>query len=563
MIRSLDIIDKTYRHTNRYIEIIKVFTKYGFYDLIAESGFDIFGYTGRQIAFKKAEDKILNLSRWERIRMVLEELGPTFIKFGQIMSTRGDLVPAELINELKKLQHSVPSFSEEKAIALIEDELGGPISEIFRDFSPVPVAAASIAQVHKATLIDGTKVAVKVQRPGIKRIIDTDMEIMFNLAVAIEKHVADMKSSNIVKILDEFDKSIHKELNFSIEATSIERFGNNFRDNPTIYVPKCYREYSTHKVLTMEFVDGIEISDTEQIETQSLDRKIIAKRGADLVLEQIFKFGFFHADPHPGNVLVMPGNVICFIDFGMMGTLTRNTRDLITSIAIGAINRDIDRIIRSLLKICETTGEVKIQKLELQLTEITDLYFNQSLENIDIRDLFNELVDFFPSNNLKIPSDLYSLGRSLILLQANGEMLDPDYNVSQQIEPFFKKLVRERLHFRQFAKDLFISSEEMVQLAKELPYQMREIIDKVRNGTLKFDVEHKGLEPMLTKHEQISNRMTFAIILASITVGSSLLILARMPPLWNNIPIIGLLGFIAATILGFWLLISIYHGGRL
>ncbi|MBE9510322.1 MAG: AarF/ABC1/UbiB kinase family protein [Bacteroidetes bacterium] len=563
MIRKIGMIGKTYRHANRYLEIIKVLTKYGFEDIISQSGLESVIDFGRKIVFRKADSTLATLSRWERMRLVLEELGPTFIKFGQIMSTRPDLIPLELILELKKLQDSVPPFSEAKAVSLIEHELGKLIAEIFKNFSPTPVAAASIAQVHKATLIEGEEVAVKVQRPGIDRIIETDLEIMFHLATMMEKHVEEMKSFNIVKIVEEFEKSIHKELNFSIEASSIERFGNNFQKDLNIYVPKCYRNYSTKKILTMEFIEGIKISDIESIQANSLNRKIIAKRGADLVLKQIFEYGFFHADPHPGNIWVLPENVICFLDFGMMGTLTRTTIKLITSIAAGAINHDIDRIIRSLLRLCETNGEVKTQKLELQITELIDRYFHQSLEQIDMAALINDLIRFFPENNLKMPSDLYLLGRSLLLLQGNGEMLDPDYNVANQIEPYLKKMIRERLHIRKIAKDLFISSEELVQLTKELPFEIREIIEKVKNGTIKMDIEHKGLNPMLGTHEQISNRITFAIVLASIIIGSSLIVLSKIPPMWNDIPVIGLIGFLAATILGFWLLISIFRHGKM
>jgi ubiquinone biosynthesis protein len=563
MIQRIVVIGKTYRHTHRYLEIIKILTKYGFYDLVSASGFDILGFLGRKFTFKKVGDSILSLSRWERIRMVLEELGPAFIKFGQIMSTRGDLIPPELVNELKKLQDSVSPFSWEVTAPLLEKELGKPVSEIFRNFLPLPVAAASIAQVYKATLMDGKEVAVKVQRPGIKRIIDTDIEIMFLFAKGVEKHIPEMKSYNMVNIVEEFDRSIHKELNFLIEASNIEQFTNNFRDDTTVYVPQCHRDYCTSKVLTMEYINGVRISDIEADGQELLDRKTIAQRGAESELKQIFDFGFFHADPHPGNILVLPGNIICFLDFGMMGTLTSKTRELITSMVVGAINNDPDKIIRSLLKICETNGEIKMQKLELQITEILNLYFHQKLENINLPDLFNDLVEFFPQNNLKIPSDLYSLGRALLLLQSDGEMLDPDFNMSKQIEPFFKKLIKRRFRSQKYFNDLMVSSEELLLLAKDLPYEIREIIDKLKNGSLKINIEHNGMEPLINKHEQISNRITIAIILASITVGSSLVILANVPPVWNGISLVGLLGFLAATIIGLWLLISIFRHGKL
>ena len=563
MIRKIGMLGRKYRNANRYLEIIRVLTKYGFADLISQSRIENVIDFGRRIVFKKTDQQIITRSRWERMRLVLEELGPTFIKFGQIMSTRADLIPKELLFELEKLQDSVPPFPGDEAVHLIEQELGKPIKEIFNSLSNVSVAAASLAQVHKATLFNGEKVAVKVQRPGINRMIETDLEIMFHLAMMVEKHIPEMKSYSIVKIVEEYETSIRKELNFANEASNLEQFGANFQKDTNIYVPRCYRDYTTKKILTLEYIDGIKFSDIDNSNTKEFDPKVIADRGADSILKQIFEYGFFHADPHPGNLLILPDNVICFLDYGMMGTLTQNTRQLISIILIGAINRDAEKIVRGVLRLCEADGEVSVLKLELQVTELINRYFYVSLEQMDIPAILDDMLSFFPDNNLKIPSDLYLLGRALMLFQGDGEKLDPDFNVAKYVEPYATKIVKDRLHIRKLANNIYFSTEELLQLISDLPYETREILEKIKNGKIKMAFEHKGLEPMLNTHERISNRLAFSIVLASLVIGSSLVTLSKIPPLWRDIPVIGIAGFLASCILGFRLLISIMRHGKM
>ena len=563
MIRKIGMLGRTYRYANRYLEIIRVLTKYGFADLVSQSRIENAINFGKRIVFRKPDQQITTRSHWERMRLVLEELGPTFIKLGQIMSTRADLVPKELLFELEKLQDSVPPFPGDEAVDLVEQELEKPINEIFNSFSKVSVAAASLAQVHKATLLNGEEVAVKVQRPGINRMIETDLEIMFHLATMMEKHIPEMKSYSLVKIVEEYESSIRKELNFANEASNLEQFGANFQKDTDIYIPQCYRDYTTKKILTLEYIDGIKFSDINDSNTKEFDPKVIADRGADSILKQIFEYGFFHADPHPGNLLILPENVICFLDYGMMGTLTQNTRQLISAMLIGAINRDAEKIVRSVLRLCEADGEVNVLKLELQVTELINRYFYASLEKMNIPAMLNDMLSFFPDNNLKIPSDFYLLGRALILFQGNGEKLDPDFNVAKYVKPYAMKIIKDRIHIRKLVNNMYFSTEEMVQLINDLPYEIREISEKIKNGKIKMAFEHKGLEPMLITHERISNRMVFSIVLASIVIGSSLVTLSKIPPLWRDIPVIGIAGFLASVILGFGLLISIIRHNKM
>jgi len=557
------LIGRTYRHINRYIEILKVLIKYGFDDIILYSPLKNFVNLGEKIVFKKKNSTIFTLSRWERIRLVLEELGPTFIKFGQVLSTRPDLIPFELISELKKLQDSVVPFPQNEAIEIIEKELEKPISELFQTFYPDPIAAASLSQVHKAILKNGDIVAIKIQRPDIIGKIETDIEIMYTIASIIEKYVNELKYFNLVKIVEEFDKAIHKELDFLNEALNIEIFANNFKNDKRIYVPKVYKHLCTRKVLTMEFVEGISISKIEKYEVYNINKKLLAKIGSDIILKQIFEFRFFHADPHPGNIIILPNNIICFVDYGMMGKLSYTTIKLIISSITGIINNDISKIARNIIRICEVNDNINMKKLEYDLTELIDKYYNKPFQQINISELLNDLIKFFPENNIKMPSDLYLLVRSLIILQSVVESLDPNFNVSNEIEPYIQKFIKKEYSFKNSRKKIFSFFVELIELIRDFPYEFREITEKLKSGKIKLEVEYKGLIPVIQSFERISNRIIISIILSSIIIGSSLIIHSKLPPLWHNIPIIGLIGFFIATIIGLGLLLSIFRHGKL
>jgi ubiquinone biosynthesis protein len=348
--------------------------KHGFGDLVARSNLEKHIAFGKKFLPRGGDARIASLSRWERIRMALEELGPTFMKLGQIMSNRPDLLPEELLVELTKLEDSIPPFSEEEAKQLVEEELNEPIASLFKEYMSTPIASASIAQVHKAVLTSGEIVAVKVQRPGIERVIETDIEIMLRLATLMEEHIQGTDILNPVGIIREFERSIRKEIDFTIEASHIERFGRNFQEDTTIYIPQVYRSYTTRKVLTMEFINGIKVSNIDALLESGNDPKIIANRGATLVLKQVFEHGFFHADPHPGNILVLDNNIICLLDFGMMGVLFPKHREYLGSIVVAIVNRDAERITKALLQFSSSNHIENIEGLEYQIFELIEQY---------------------------------------------------------------------------------------------------------------------------------------------------------------------------------------------
>jgi len=575
-IRTIGMLSRTYRHINRYREIIAILVKYGFGEIFAKLGLPKHLYFGKGKSFilGKTAAGIATVSRWARVRMALEELGPTFVKFGQIMSTRPDMVPQELITELEKLQDKVPPFPTEDVRRIIEEELGSSIDRLFRDFSDSPIASASIAQVHKAVLPEGEEVAIKIQRPGIDRIIDTDLEIMFHLATLIASHFEkELGIWDPVGIVNEFARVIRKELGFRIEAAHMERFATNFQADKTIHVPRVYREYSTDKVLTMEFIGGLKVSEIgkaglgaeAQVRNYRIDPKVVSARGADLVLKQIFEHGFFHADPHPGNIKVLKDNVICFLDYGMMGSLSARHREALADILIAIIEKDATKITRTILKI---SGNWYMQigdseKLESDIAELIELYAYRPLKELEIGDLLHRIASVVAEYRLKVPPDFYLLAKALVTIEGVGKGLDPEFNAVEHAEPFARKLIWARMSPRRLIEDFYHSALEARLLLRDLPVETRDILERVRQGEIRIKFEHEGLDPMLKTIAQASNRAVFAIVLASLVIGSSLIVLSGVPPKWHEIPIIGIIGFLGAGIIAFGLLFSILRHGRM
>lgn len=562
-IRKIAVISRRYHHINRYREIVAILVKYGFGDVLAKLELQKHLEFGKIFILGKAAAEIAALSHWERVRMALEELGPTFVKFGQIMSTRPDMIPQELITELERLQDTVPPFSAEDGKRIIEEELGESVNRIFKNFTDTPIAAASIAQVYKAVLPDGEEVAIKVQRPEIDRIIKVDLEIMLHVATLIEKHLKELEIVHPVEIVGEFARVIEKEQDFRIEAVHIERFARNFQTDPTIHVPSVHRELSTGKVLTMEFIGGMKVSDITKAELQvrypGMDPKVVASRGATLILKQIFEHGFFHADPHPGNIRVLKDNVICFLDYGMMGSLSVRHREDLADVLIGIINDDESKVAKAILKLTEPGYRQIVDRgtLESDIAELIEVYAYCTLEELEIGRLLYSIMNIVVGHHLKVPRDFYLLAKALVTIESVGRKLDPKFNAAKHAKPFAERAILKRMGPRRLIEDFSTSVIEASSLMRDLPAEARDVLALLKEGEAKIRFEHEGLDPLLKTLDQAVNRAVFAIVLASLVIGSALIVLSDVPPRWHEISVIGIIGFLVAGMIGFWLLFSI------
>jgi ubiquinone biosynthesis protein len=558
-IRKMGFIPRTYRNLDRYRQILAILFKYGFDSMLNRLNLGSYFESGLQMLSRNRRERVEGLTDYERLRMACEELGPTFIKMGQILSTRSDLIPDDLVRELTKLQDNVPAFPFLQVREIVEQELRAPLNVLFAHFDETPLAAASIGQVHQARLITGEEVIIKIQRPGIHKIIEVDLEILYHLATLMEKNIEEAEIYRPTKIVDEFARSIEKEINYKIEAQHAGRFARQFTGNESIYIPRIFNQTTTGRVLTMEYVNGVKASDVHLLEKAGLDRKLIAARGADITFEQIFKHGFFHADPHPGNICILPGNVICYLDFGMMGYIDKRTMETFADIIIGYVRRDEAAIADAVMRIVEWDDPPDRRALESDIASFVDLYLYQPLKDMHMGDILQEFLDLFSRHRLRLPPDIFFMIKAMTEVEGLGLMLDPDFNMVEKVEPFIKDLQMARIHPRKLMGDFLASST----LLKGVPFELYDLLKQFKSGKVKIGTDHQGLEPLIFGVERSSNRVSFALIIAALIIGSSLIMMARSGPSFLGLPLLGLLGYAFAGLLGLWLLVWIHRSGRL
>jgi ubiquinone biosynthesis protein len=563
IIQKIGVIGRTYRHIQRYRHILTILFKYGFGDVVDSLKIEQYLEIGLQMISKKRREKIETLTRAERVRMAVEELGPTFVKIGQILSTRPDLLPVEFIRELEKLQDHVPPFSSAEAEEIIEKELGANVKQVFKSFEEDPLASASLGQVHRAQLGSGEEVVVKIQRPGIQKGIEVDLEIILHLATLMERHLEGWEIQRPTKIVEEFARTLENELDYGLEAAHMERFALQFTGESAIYVPKVYREATTLRVLTMEYINGVKISDIPRLKEEGLEPREIARTGFDLILKQIFVHGFFHADPHPGNVFILPSNVICYLDFGMMGRIDVETREHFADLMVSIAQRDEQKVADALIKLTIWDDEPDYHSLERDVAEFITRHFYRPLKDLEFGKLLHQLFEMAAKYHLRIPPDLFLMIKALGTVEGSGRLLDPELDVIKQSAPFLERIQFNRLNPRRLSRDMLSYGTELIHLLKDIPGEIRKILKQTREGKIRIEFHHRGMEPLLSTFDRVSNRLAFAIVLASLVIGSSLIVLAGIPPKWHGIPVIGLVGFVIAGVMGFWLLISILRRGSM
>ncbi len=558
---GLQALGRTYRHLNRYREVVTVLAKHGFGDLLHMLRLDSYIEAGLKGVMR--HPPVDTAARPERVRLALQDLGPTFVKAGQYLSTRADILPVEYLRELAKLQDHVPPFPAEEARRIVEEDLGRPVEKLFKRFDGRPLAAASIAQIHSAALLDGSEVVVKIERPRIRAVVSADLEIMAHIASLAERHLEEWSWRRPARVIAEISRSLDREMDFSLEASHVERFARQFADNATVRVPKVHRALSSARVLTLERLDGVKADDLAGMEREGLDPRVVAERLASHYLAMIFTYGFFHADPHPGNLLIESGHVVAYLDFGMTGRLDRALRESLADVVLAVAERDQALLSSALLSLSEHEEVPDPRTFEDDVAELMDQYAYRPLSEWRLGRMLEQFFQTTARYRVLVPPDLFLMVKAITELESLTRFLDPDFDAVSAAAPFIRRVHEERLAPRRLAERFAAAGRETLDLLTSAPSELRQLIRQARRGRLLIEFEHKGLEPALSELDQISNRLAYAILLGSLVIGSALMVHAGVPPYWRGVSALGAGGFLLAALMALWLLLAILRHGRL
>jgi ubiquinone biosynthesis protein len=557
----------TTRSIGRLSEIAQVMVKHGFgYFLEAHRLSDL-------LPGRSSEDRLVGVAaehgassaRGQHLRELLDELGPTFVKFGQLLSTRPDVVPPDIVVELRGLQDDVRPFPFEQAERVIEEELGNTLERLFLDFEPQPVAAASIGQVHRATLPNGRRVAVKVQRPGAPRQIEADLGLLYQAARLARERIRALDFVDARQLVDEFARSIRKELDYRQEGRNAENFHRHFAGHPHVHVPKVYWQYTRPRVLTLEWIDGIQLADLDLVTTTLEERREIAYRITETWMTMIFRHGFFHGDPHPANILLpAEAGSIGLVDFGAVGTLTDDDMSKLTGLFIDAANENIEQLPRRLSDLGVRYPREKEGEFLAELRELYYRYYGAGLSEIDPIQVIREGFQLIYSMNLQLPARFLLLDRAIATLGSVGAELYPDFNVFEVARPYARDLMLERFTPERVARRARKEAFRYAQVLADAPHQFHDFMEEIRDGQIEVGFVHKGLDDFLDNMQKVFNRLVIALIVTGGLIGSSLIgIFAKAGPHFLGINVISIIGFVLSGLLGIWLLWGVIRSGRL
>jgi len=548
---------KVARDFGRIHELSSILIRYGFGDIVRRLGVaSIVERAGHVLKWHEVED-LTQIEPPVRVRRALEDMGPTFVKLGQILATRADLFSPEWLAEFKKLQDQVKTIPYQQLLVQIEEDLGAKPEEIFADFNSQPIAAASISQVYKAHLQDGSPIVVKVRRPGIRSIVEADLRLLAQLAEIAEQEIKPLQRYRPKEIVHQFTLSMRRELDLAAECRHAERMMMNFINESNIVIPKVYWQWTSERINVQEYIDGIPGYDIAAVEKSGLDKQLLAKRGAELVLKMILEDGFFHADPHPGNCFYLNNNRIAFIDFGMVGRLSESRRDQVINLLRGLVDKDSQRVVKVLLQWSDNVSVHNRDSFLLDIDEFIDLYHDIPLKDLNITELLNSLTTLLRDHQLNLPPDLTLLFKAFITLDGLGRQLDPEFNLVEVASPLLQRIFIARYSPDALFKRGKDNLLEITELLTDLPKDLHQLMESMRYGTLGVKIDVNKPAWLGKELDRTINRISVSLITSALIVGSSIVTTVEGGPS----SIFGLMGFIGAFIGGIWLLLSIWRSG--
>lgn len=550
------------RDMGRLNTILGVLIRHGFGDSVRRLGLaDRLERAGHVLHW----DSAAHLARMEpavQVRLAMEELGPTFVKLGQILAGRADLFGPEYIAEFEKLHSHVPAVSMDVLRPQLREDLGGEPEAVFAWFDTVPMAAASIAQVHRARLLDGTEVVVKIRRPGITDTIEADLRLLARLAAVVEAEMPTLKPYRPQQLVRELARSLRQELDLASECRNAERIAANLAELPWIVVPKVHWAHTSERVNVQDFIDGVPGPSLPQLDALGLDRQLLAQRGAQAVLKMIVEDGVFHADPHPGNVFYLEGNRIAFIDFGMIGRLTPRRRDELLQLLLGLVERQPQTVADVLLDWAGDDHHLNLSALESEIEAFVDQYHGSPLAALNLGQMLADVTTILREHHLGLPSDMALLIKAFITLEGMGRGLDPEFHMTSEALPLLKKVVRARYQPKVVANRAWQTFRRTLALAEQLPHDVSRLLRNARRGRLHVGIELAHLKRVGDQIDRAANRLTMALVIAALIIGSSIVMTVQGGPTLLGLPAFGFLGFLSAFVGGLWLVRAIWRSSR-